>query len=99
MAEPAEIHVHPPDSLLRFEPPVFVGIEPSRDPEHRPVDSHKKEASSQLDDMLNSMLQPRSAPFTRLTVKRDPPALHTAENGWKSREHGCSTSRRNRQRA
>jgi hypothetical protein len=57
-----EILVHPPDSLLKYEPPVFVGLEPSKgegEAHHAPGDSKQKDAGSQLDDMLNSMLPPR----------------------------------------
>ena len=57
----AEIRVHPPDSLLRYEPPVFVGLEPSQGKaDLKPAaESNTKEGSSQLEDMVNSMLPPR----------------------------------------
>lgn len=63
MASPeTPIEVHPPECLLRHEPPVFVGIEPSReqDLQRHNNDLHKKPTStSQVDDMINSMLPPR----------------------------------------
>eukprot|EP00952_Eustigmatos_sp_NYUAD-ZCMA_P006018 26032-Eustigmatos_ZCMA.PRE.1 len=58
-----EIHVNPPDSLLKYEPPVFVGLEPSQEQGQQKYagekSKHKHDGSSQLDDMLNSMLAPR----------------------------------------
>ena len=58
MADSNEVTVHPPHSLLRYEAPVFVGIEPSKGQEPKTTDL-RKEGSSQLEDMINSMLAPR----------------------------------------
>lgn len=54
------IEVHPPDSLLKYEPPVFVGMEPSKG-YTKSLGTHKNKdsAASQMDEMLNSMLPPR----------------------------------------
>lgn len=59
MSDGVEVTVHPPDSLLKYEAPVFVGLEPSKAQEPRATDPHTKEGASQLEDMMNSMLAPR----------------------------------------
>lgn len=54
------IEVHPPDSFLKYEPPVFVGMEPSKG-HVKSLATHKGKDStaSQMDEMVNSMLPPR----------------------------------------
>jgi len=52
-----EVSVTPPDSLVRYDAPVFVGLEPS-------VEAAKprnkiNEQSLKLEDMINSMIPPR----------------------------------------
>lgn len=50
----AELGVSPPDSLMKHDAPLFVGIEPSA------VGAKASaEGLSKLDDMINSMLPPR----------------------------------------
>jgi hypothetical protein len=50
----SDLGVSPPDSLMKYDAPLFVGIEPS-------VNGGKMTAEglSKLDDMINSMLPPR----------------------------------------
>jgi dynein light intermediate chain len=50
-----EIAVNPPDTLVKFDAPLFAGLETSK---QRPVGKTDK-SSAKLDDMLNSMLPPR----------------------------------------
>lgn len=50
---------NPPESLLLHEPPLFVGFEPSSEENAPPKIKGANPASSQLDDMLNSMLPPQ----------------------------------------
>lgn len=49
----------PPDSLLRFDAPLFVGFDPSNANATAAVRKGADPAASQLDDMVNSMLPPR----------------------------------------
>ena len=52
------ISVTPPESLVRYNAPLFVGIEPS--PEAvLTAKGLTGESSTKLDDMINSMLPPR----------------------------------------
>ena len=53
-AQPVEI----PASLLHYEPPVYVGLEPTSGPLAAPQKPSELN-SSQLDEMLNAMLPPR----------------------------------------
>ena len=54
VANMAELGVSPPESLMKYEAPLFVGIEPSS----TGIKS-TAEGLSKLDDMINSMLPPR----------------------------------------
>lgn len=52
----------PPDNLLRFDAPLFVGFDPSSTSGGNLLAAGNKgsdPAASQLDDMVNSMLPPR----------------------------------------
>jgi hypothetical protein len=49
-----EISVTPPESLVKFEAPLFVGIE-----SRQHASPTRNENASKLDDMINSMLPPR----------------------------------------
>eukprot|EP01041_Mallomonas_annulata_P008063 gene8063-16539_t len=51
------IAVTPPDSLVKFDAPLFAGIEPSA--EAGAAACALNENGSKLDDMINSMLPPR----------------------------------------
>lgn len=53
---PGEISVTPPETLVKFDAPLFAGIEPSGEKAHK---SQNQENNSKLEDMLNSMLPPR----------------------------------------
>ena len=56
------VTVHPRDTLLRYETPVFVGTEPSTETLRSATNQLRasvNEASSKLEDMLNAMLPPR----------------------------------------
>lgn len=59
-----------PQSLVRYDPPIFAGLEPSSDATQASGDATAKAGkgkgkgdgqakTSQLDDMINSMLPPR----------------------------------------
>jgi hypothetical protein len=50
-----EISVTPPDSLVKYDAPLFVGIEPGSDG----AKATMTEGASKIDDMINSMLPPR----------------------------------------
>jgi hypothetical protein len=50
-----EIAVNPPESLMKFEAPLFVGIEPSSQAAVTKAGSD----SSKLDDMINALIPPR----------------------------------------
>uniref|UniRef100_A0A6V1KR45 Uncharacterized protein n=1 Tax=Heterosigma akashiwo TaxID=2829 RepID=A0A6V1KR45_HETAK len=52
---------NPPESLLKFDEPIFVGLQPSNQNEgFKMPEAPKGElTNAQLDDMLNSMLPPR----------------------------------------
>ena len=52
-----QVAVTPPDSLLRFDAPIFVGLEPSV--EGTKPKSKATADASKLEDMLNSMIPPR----------------------------------------
>ena len=53
--EVMEISVTPPDSLVKFDAPLFVGIEPGSGG----AKATMTEGASKIDDMINSMLPPR----------------------------------------
>jgi hypothetical protein len=50
-----ELTVTPPESLVKFDAPLFVGLEPSDTAEKAGV----RDNASKLDDMINAMLPPR----------------------------------------
>ncbi len=56
-SDPAEITVTPPDSLVKYEAPLFVGIEPSAAPLN--PKGGLGENNTKLEDMINSILPPR----------------------------------------
>jgi hypothetical protein len=59
--ETAEITVTPPDSLVKYEAPLFVGIEASSAaPQGR---GGLNENNTKIEDMINSILPPRSVIF------------------------------------
>mmetsp|Transcript_16682 Transcript_16682/g.48651 ORF Transcript_16682/g.48651 Transcript_16682/m.48651 type:complete len:247 (-) Transcript_16682:108-848(-) len=49
----------PPDSLLKFDQPLFVGFDPATNQEGGAGRNGADPSASQLDDMVNSMLPPR----------------------------------------
>jgi len=51
-----EVEISPPDSLVRFEAPIFAGLEPSK--EGSSV-GKLKEGTTKLDEMITAMLPPR----------------------------------------
>lgn len=53
-----EISVTPPETLVKYEAPLFAGIEPSAD-RIASLKSPNQENNAKLDDMVNSMLPPR----------------------------------------
>lgn len=54
---PLEVAVSPPDSLIRFDAPIFVGLEPSTEgTKRKPKPS---ETASKLEDMIDAMIPPR----------------------------------------
>lgn len=52
-----EISVTPTETLVKFDAPLFAGIEGSA--EKVVAKSHNQEGNSKLEDMINSMLPPR----------------------------------------
>ena len=54
----AELGVTPPDSLVKFDAPLFVGIEPTNNAANATRPS-ANEGLSKLDDMISAMLPPR----------------------------------------
>ena len=50
-----EISVSPPETLVKFDAPLFAGIEPS----DKSGTKGKQETNSKIEDMLNSMIPPR----------------------------------------
>ena len=54
---PLEVAVTPPDSLVKYDAPIFVGLEPSVD--GIKTKSKLNEQNSKLEDMLNAMIPPR----------------------------------------
>lgn len=55
---PLEVVVTPPDSLLRYEAPIFVGLEPSVEGSNIKLKSENNQ-TAKMEDMLNSMIPPR----------------------------------------
>lgn len=53
-----EISVTPPETLVKFDAPLFAGIEPPADKAVLPKGTGG-ESNAKLEDMLNSMLPPR----------------------------------------
>lgn len=53
-----EISVTPPETLVKFDAPLFAGIEPPADKAVLPK-GQGGESNAKLEDMLNSMLPPR----------------------------------------
>ena len=53
-----EVSVNPPESLLKYQAPLFVGIEPSAETLQQ-AKGPGGEASTKLDDMMNAMLPAR----------------------------------------
>lgn len=58
-----EISVSPPETLIKFDAPLFGGIEPQGDKASHVKSSHNQENNAKLEDMMNSMLPPRYHPF------------------------------------
>lgn len=54
-----EISVSPPETLVKFDAPLFAGIEPNAD--KNGTKAQHQENSSKIEDMLNSMIPPRYA--------------------------------------
>lgn len=52
-----EISVTPPETLVKFDAPLFAGIESTGD--RTRATSNNQESNSKLEDMVNSMLPPR----------------------------------------
>jgi hypothetical protein len=103
----ADIAVTPPDSLTRFDAPLFVGVERSHAAAATGAAGAKltavgADAANKLDDMINSMLPPRYSNYSINFIFETLPYLTImhrvlftrcpAENGLRSRECGCSTS-------
>lgn len=57
MYAPGEISVTPPETLVKFDAPLFAGIETSGEKAH--IKSQNQENNTKLEDMVNSMLPPR----------------------------------------
>ena len=55
--EALEVAVTPPDSLVKYDAPIFVGLEPSV--EGIQVKNKNTELNPKLDEMLNSVIPPR----------------------------------------
>ncbi len=53
-----EVAVTPPDSLMRYDAPIFVGLEPSVEGSNIKPKSDNNQ-TAKMEDMLNSMLPPR----------------------------------------
>ena len=51
-----EISVSPPETLVKFDAPLFAGIEPNEKSAHK---NNHQETGSKIEDMLNSMIPPR----------------------------------------
>jgi len=52
-----EISVSPPETLVKFDAPLFAGIEANTEKGH--TKAHHQENGSKVEDMLNSMIPPR----------------------------------------
>lgn len=53
----SDIAVSPPDSLVKYDAPLFIGIEPSS--KASPPKATMNESATKIEDMINSMLPPR----------------------------------------
>ena len=51
-----EISVSPPETLVKFDAPLFAGLEPSTE---KNTVKGKQETNYKIEDMLNSMIPPR----------------------------------------
>jgi len=51
-----EISVSPPETLVKFDAPLFAGIEANEKSAHK---NNHQETGSKIEDMLNSMIPPR----------------------------------------
>lgn len=58
MNQTMEVSVSPPETLVRFEAPLFAGIETTGE-RPAPHKSPNQETNPKMDDMINSMLPPR----------------------------------------
>ena len=70
---PLEVVVTPPDSLLRYEAPIFVGLEPSVEGSNIKLKSENNQ-TAKMEDMLNSMIPPRYCFFMNICHSLDFPA-------------------------
>lgn len=52
------VSVHPPESLAKYEAPIFRGVEPTQEDSNF-APSKILHDSSKLEDMINSMIPPR----------------------------------------
>ena len=79
MSMQLEVSVSPPETLVKFEAPLFAGIEPSAS---RPIQpkSPNQEGNPKLEDMLNSMLPPRCVSFFADEVSNVPHVVSTDFN-------------------
>jgi hypothetical protein len=88
----SDLGVSPPDSLMKYDAPLFVGIEPSAN-----GGKMTAEGLSKLDDMINSMLPPRygrinTARVSEFIICVDILIIITiAESGSRNPEYGSST--------
>jgi hypothetical protein len=62
MMGPMEISVSPPETLVKYNAPLFGGTEPSAD--KGKSQNQAGEAGGKLEDMINSMLPPRYRSIT-----------------------------------
>jgi hypothetical protein len=83
--EAAEITVTPPDSLLKYEAPLFVGIESSNAAPPPQGKGGLNENNTKIEDMINSILPPRSLYLSPLIF----PSYSFIENGLKNQVSGC----------
>jgi hypothetical protein len=52
-----DISVSPPETLVKFDAPLFAGIEPKGNDKNGK--SQNQDGNSKIEDMLNSMIPPR----------------------------------------
>ena len=58
-----QLAVTPPDTLIKYEAPLFAGLETSQ---QRPIGGKADGKTAKLEDMINSMLPPRYGLFFKL---------------------------------